>query len=183
MDRDVLQGLLEEGVSLAQIGRQHGLHESTVGYWVEKHGLKAAGKERHAPKGALDRDELETLAQAGLSTRQIAERLHRSQVTVRHWLREYGLTTSWAERRHGSATGSEHMTLECARHGRTTFRLRSSGGYRCLECRKEAVTARRRKVKQILVEEAGAHARSVDMTVASRHWSSTISFRPRSGLR
>lgn len=155
MDRESLRRLLDEGVSLAEIGRRHGLHESTVAYWAQKHGLQAAQKEKHAAKGALRREELEPLVEAGLSTRQIAEKLDRSQATVRHWLREYALTTSWAERRRESAEGHLEMTFKCARHGSTKFRLRPSGGYRCLKCRAEAVAARRRKVKQILVEEAG----------------------------
>lgn len=155
MDRESLRRLLDEGVSLAEIGRAHGLHESTVGYWVKQHGLQAAQKGKHAAKGALSREELEPLVEAGLSTRQIAEKLDRSQATVRHWLREHGLTTSWAERRRESSEGRLETTLTCARHGRTKFRLRRSGGYRCLKCRAEAVADRRRKVKRILVEEAG----------------------------
>ena len=44
---------------------------------------------------------------------------------------------------------------ECSRHGLTAFKRRELGGYRCLKCRAEAVTRHRRKVKRILVEEAG----------------------------
>jgi hypothetical protein len=65
----------------------------------------------------------------------------------------------WAERRRASAANRQEITLECPRHGPTTFRLRASGGYRCLKCRAEAVAARRRKVKQILVAEAGSACR------------------------
>ena len=35
------------------------------------------------------------------------------------------------------------------------FSRRSSGGYRCNKCRAEAVSRRRRKVKQLLVQDAG----------------------------
>jgi len=31
-----LQGFLEEGLSLAQIGRRLDRHESTVAYWIQK---------------------------------------------------------------------------------------------------------------------------------------------------
>jgi 5-methylcytosine-specific restriction endonuclease McrA len=37
----------------------------------------------------------------------------------------------------------------------TAFALRAEGGWRCLKCRSEAVTRRRKRVKEILVAEAG----------------------------
>jgi 5-methylcytosine-specific restriction endonuclease McrA len=40
-------------------------------------------------------------------------------------------------------------------HGLTTFAHRSEGGWRCLKCRSEAVTRRRKRVKELLVAEAG----------------------------
>jgi transposase len=166
MDRDVLRGLLEEGVSLAEIGREHGLHESTVGYWVGKHGLKAARQERHAAKGPLDRDELETLVQAGLSTRQIADRLHRSQATIRYWLKRHGLEAlarpgkrSRSDAERARAAGMTHALLICQRHGETKHLRDARGSFRCTRCRAEAVVRRRRKVKQILVAEAGGRCR------------------------
>jgi hypothetical protein len=51
------------------------------------------------------------------------------------------------------------VALDCPHHGVTLFQLRAEGGYRCLKCRSEAVTRRRRKVKRILVEEAGGACR------------------------
>lgn len=44
---------------------------------------------------------------------------------------------------------------ECPRHGMTNFRLRRDGHHRCARCASEAVSRRRRRVKQTLVEEAG----------------------------
>lgn len=73
MDRAELQALLAEGLSLAEIGRRHGLHESTVGYWVKKHGLKAAQQEKHAARGGLQREYLETLVEEGKTIAEIAE--------------------------------------------------------------------------------------------------------------
>lgn len=159
MDRGELEDMLSQGMSLAEIGRRVGRHESTVAYWVEKHGLRASGSERHAAKGALSRVELAELIDAGMSTSQIAEALERSKTTVRHWLREYGLLTEWGNRRRASGDGQVELTLECLRHGTTTFRRRNKGGYRCSKCRAEAVSRRRRKVKRILVEEAGGACR------------------------
>jgi transposase-like protein len=155
MDRAELQELLEQGLSLAEIGRRHGPHESTIGYWVKKHGLKASRREKHAAKGGLRREDLEALVEAGASIAQIAEALDRSRATVRHWLREYGIKTRAAERQGLVRGGQIDVPLECRHHGVTTFRRRDGGGYRCLKCRSEAVAARRRKVKAILVREAG----------------------------
>ena len=46
-------------------------------------------------------------------------------------------------------------TAICPIHGETEFVYRSDGGMRCKRCRCDAVVKRRRRVKQILVEEAG----------------------------
>lgn len=92
---------------------------------------------------------------AGLSTEEIAEVVGRSKTTVRHWLREYGLRTQWAERRQASSEHLPKLMLTCSRHGLTVFRRRTTGGYRCARCRAEAVSRRRRKLKLLLVEEAG----------------------------
>ncbi len=155
MDRAALETMLGEGLSLAEIGRRVGRHESTVAYWLAKYGLRAVGHERNAPRGGLARPDLETLVEAGLSAVQIAEALERSKTTVRYWLLEYGMTTAWATRRQASARREQTLTLDCARHGSTTFARRGSGGYRCGKCRAEAVARRRRKIKRLLVEEAG----------------------------
>src|ERR1700733_9922361 len=93
MDRTELQALLAEGLSLAEIGRRHGLHESTVGYWAKKHGLKAAQQEKHAVRGGLAREDLRALVDSGASIAQIADAMDRSKATVRHWLKLYGLKT------------------------------------------------------------------------------------------
>jgi transposase len=156
MDRKLLERLLGQGLSLAEIGRRSGAHESTIGYWVKKHGLQAAKRDRHGARGPLSRAELTTLVVAGLSTGQIAERVGRSKTTVRHWLREYNLTTAHAVRRRAAAVeGGQALVSTCAKHGSTTFVKRRAGGYRCGKCRAEAVTRRRRKIKRLLVEEAG----------------------------
>ncbi len=172
MDRASLEQLLCQGLSLAEIGRRFGLHEATVGYWVKKHGLRAANHEKHLAKGGLTRVQLEPLVQQGLSIAQIAAVVGRSNATVRHWLKEFGLRTVWAERRRASNDHQEKLLLSCPRHGLTTFRRRSKGGYRCAKCRAEAVARRRRKVKRILVDEAGGACRlcGYDRCVAALHF-------------
>ncbi len=155
MDRAVLEQMLGEGLSLAEIGRRMGRHEATVSYWLKRHGLRAAHWRRHAPKGPLERAQLASLVAEGMSTTQIAEVLGRSKGCVRHWLREYDLTTVWAERQRALCAGQRAMTLSCPRHGATIFRVTGKGGYRCAKCNAEAVSRRRRKVKRTLVAEAG----------------------------
>ena len=55
MDRAALEQMLGDGLSLAEIGRRFGRHESTIAYWAEKHGLRAANRDKHAAKGGLER--------------------------------------------------------------------------------------------------------------------------------
>jgi 5-methylcytosine-specific restriction endonuclease McrA len=45
--------------------------------------------------------------------------------------------------------------MSCPSHGETEFWLEGRGYYRCKRCRSEAVARRRRKMKTILVAEAG----------------------------
>lgn len=157
-----LEELLARGLSLAAIGRRLGRHESTVAYWVEQHGLQAAHCDRHLARGALEQETLWELVAEGASIAEIAESVGRSKATVRHWLRRFGLKTSGrAGRRPSSAvTGAKEaglasVRMQCPRHGETDFCLDARGCYRCRRCRSTAVTRRRRRMKAILVQEAG----------------------------
>jgi transposase len=162
MDRASLEQLLGRGLSLAEIGRRFDLHEATVGYWVKKHGLQAAHRDRHAARGGIALDELQPLVDADMSITQIAETVDRSKATVRHWLLRYGLKTRGGAGRRPSGqakaakqAGLATVTMRCSLHGDTDFCLSSRGYYRCKLCRSAAVARRRRKMKTILVEEAG----------------------------
>jgi transposase len=158
--------MLGEGLSLAEIGRRLERHESTVSYWVDRHVLRANGHERHAARGALAKDRLEALVEAGMSTSEIAAAMERSKTSVRHWLRKHGLKT---RRSAGSrpreatvvarAQGLSEVLLSCPRHGEVCHVRDGRGSFRCRRCRAEAVVRRRRRVKQILVEEAGGRCR------------------------
>jgi excisionase family DNA binding protein len=153
----VLEGYLREGLSLDKIGELTARHPTTVGYWVKRHRLAAVHRDRHAARGGIDKNTLAGLVDAGLTTREIAERLGFSQSTVRHWLRRHGLRTHRARREetHGvRGVDDSRRTMVCRRHGSTDFWLDNGGIYRCLRCRSEAV-ARRRRLKEILVSEAG----------------------------
>jgi transposase-like protein len=162
MDCASLEQLLRQGLSLATIGRRFGLQEATVSYWVKKHGLQAVNYGKHKARGGLTWDELEPLVESGATIAQIAEAVDRSKATVRHWLTRYDLKTRGGPGRRPAAqakaakqAGLVTVTMRCARHGDTEFSLTGRGYYRCKQCRSAAVSRRRRKVKAILVEEAG----------------------------
>src|SRR6185437_7416964 len=174
VERWVLEEWLAEGLSLEDMGRRAGRHPSTVSYWLRKHGLSPVGAERHRARGALDRDELAALIDAGLSIRGIAAATGRSATTVRHRLRRHQLETRLAAIRRivASADGAD-LQLLCGRHGRTTFRMRASDEqYRCLPCRSEQVIARRRRARASLVVEAGGKCASCgyDRYVGALHF-------------
>ena len=156
MERDWLEARLAEGRSIEAIAKEVGKHPSTVGYWVTKFGLASLHSERHAAKGAPSPDMVAALVEEGLTIQQMAERLGASATTVRHWLRRYGLTTLRARRSAGAERGQQVVIRHCRHHGFTAWARTGTGGrYRCKRCRSEHVSARRRRVKRLLVEEAG----------------------------
>jgi hypothetical protein len=166
MDRTQLKAWLDAGLSLPQIGALTNRDPSTVGYWVKKYGLTANGKERYAPRGGLTREQLEPLVEAKMTLDEMAAELDRSPSTVRHWLKRHGLKThGWRGRRPRASrreieaamrNGTRTLVASCPSHGMTEFAIVTSTGHlRCKRCRSEAVQRRRRKVKRILVEEAG----------------------------
>lgn len=172
MDRSWLERELAAGRSIEALARETGRHPSTIAYWVNKHGLASSHAARHAARGGIDREVLVALVDRGLSVRAIGQELGVSYATVRHWLGRYGLQTRRASRSRALSTSVVERedglaTAECPRHGVTDFTRRHGGAWRCLKCRSEAVSARRRRVKAALVVEAGGccvicgYARSV----------------------
>jgi transposase-like protein len=162
VDKQSLQLLLDQGMSIERIAKRFGKDPSTISYWMNKHGLESPYRERHAAKGGIERERLEELVEAGMTTAEIAGEVGLSKGSVRHWLRRFGLKTtrSRGRRSHdvaraGKEAGVLTVTMTCRHHGETEFYLEGRGYYRCKRCRSEAVTRRRRKVKRILVEEAG----------------------------
>lgn len=163
MDRKLLEEMLAEGRSLEQIGRMVGKHASTVSYWVRKHGLEAAHRDRHLARGGLPADALRALVEAGATHREMAAEFGVSPATVEHWLLELGLRS-----RNGRGPRRVHAPAEpgvdvaqqvCPEHGLTRFRRDRRGSYRCARCQSAAVAARRRQMKAILVKEAGGRCR------------------------
>jgi transposase len=160
MDKGFLEECLAKGMSLEAIGKLAGKHPSTVGYWMQKHGLRANGAARHTPKGGLTRDELEPLVNEGLTIEGIAQHLGIGDTTVRNWLKRHRLKTRRAHRRTALTemrrTGQREIEAECREHGLTRHvSVASERRLRCSKCRADAVSRRRRKVKEMLVAEAG----------------------------
>src|SRR5919202_1935634 len=121
MHRAFLEQQLAAGRSLGRIGALVGKHPSTVGYWVKKHGLTAAHRERHVAKGGLSKQTLERQVAGGASVREIAIEHGVADATVRHWLRQFGLQTQRAARMRASRAAhrseKEVVDLECSHHG------------------------------------------------------------------
>jgi hypothetical protein len=183
MDRELLKGYLERGLSLIEIGTLENRDPSTVGYWVKKHGLAANGRAKYAPLGGLAREQLEPLVEAGATLQETADALDRSVSTVRHWLSKHRLTTRNGVGKRGQfdraaldalvEAGNRTVVGTCDLHGETEFAIVGSRRrLRCKLCRSLAVATRRRKVKEMLVEEAGGRCRlcGYDRYVGALHF-------------
>jgi transposase len=159
MDKQVLETLLGRGLSLERIADRFGIHPSTVGYWVKKHGLSAVHAERHATRGGIPCAVLEHLIRDGGTHRSIAEELDVSVATVRYWLTRFGLETQSTASRRETKAGKQATQISiqrtCKTHGPTEFALYTGGTYRCVRCRGDAVVRRRRMVRETIVREAG----------------------------
>lgn len=159
MEKGSLQQLLAQGLSLEEIGRRFQKHPSTVSYWMSKYGLRAVDRQKHAARGGIELERMKELVEARLSIAQIANEVGLSKTTVRYWLRRYQLRTLPSDRiatvSAARDAGRATLLLECAIHGKTEFVIEGRGYYRCKRCRVRGVTRRRRKVKEILIAEAG----------------------------
>jgi transposase-like protein len=128
-----------------------------------------------AARGGIDEAVLQQLVDEHRSVREIARELGRSPTTVRHWLARYDIESSTARRRNEGAVAlkaaADEAVLPCPVHGPTRH-VRRAGGLRCLACRATAVTERRRRVKRLLVDEAGGACAlcGYDRCVAALHF-------------
>jgi transposase len=162
MDKRFLEDCLAKGMSLPQIGRLVGRSPGTVGYWVKKHGLTANGASRFAPRDGIVEEVLEIAVDQGMTLGELAEELELDISTVRYWLKKYGLPTDsgWCRRSRKLADPvGTRKEMDCRRHGLTGFVMEGRGYYRCMKCRSENVSAWRRRMKRLLVEEAGGECR------------------------
>jgi transposase-like protein len=145
---------LEAGASYEAIARECGCSPSKVSYWAGKYGLTSAQAQRHAGRGGIERAMLEQMIEDGLTVRAIAERLDSSAARIRYWITRHELATTAAVWRATRLAAARDDVRLCATHGLVPHVARASG-FRCRTCAVEQVTARRRRVKRILVEEAG----------------------------
>jgi transposase len=155
VERETLKAYLDAGLSLGRIADLVGKHPSTIGYWVKKHGLTNPRTEKHSAKGGLDRLELERLIDEGMTLRQIAASVGRSLATVRYWMRRFRLETRYASWARDPDLKPQRIQRVCIHHGEVAFIKDGRGHYRCPSCQVARVAGRRRRVKEILVAEAG----------------------------
>jgi predicted Zn-ribbon and HTH transcriptional regulator len=164
MDRTRLEELIARGATLQQIADGAGVHFSTLRRWLRRYGLttqRMAVREtsrdaRVSGAATLLRscsrhgivEHVRDVRGSYRCPRCNGERVaQRRRPRPRHVVRSRGGSVS---------TTLPRVTRTCSRHGETTFAVRSDGrGYRRLRCRSEAVTRRRRRVKALLVQEAG----------------------------
>jgi hypothetical protein len=171
MDRDWLEA---NSPPAARSSRSPARSASTpVGYWVKKHGLRSTRAARHAPRGGVDREALAVLVERGMSVRQIGKELGLSFGAVQHWLKKYELRTEPHHYCRRDAEKPPSILRECPTHGWTDYvRSGARGFYRCPKCAMERVAAYRRRVKEILVEEAGGRCRvcGYDIYIGALHF-------------
>jgi transposase len=162
MDKQSLKLLLGQGLSVERIAKRFGKDPSTISYWMKRHGLESPFADKHAAKGRIERGRLEDLVGAGMTIAEIAVQVDRSNATVRHWLKRYGLRTKNGRgtREPGvteaaRSAGLRSFRRRCGRHGETEFVIEGNGYYRCKKCRADLIMKSRRSVKTRLVAEAG----------------------------
>jgi transposase-like protein len=162
MEKESLEVLLGQGLSVEKIAKRLGKAPQTISYWMDKHGLAAVNREKYAAKGGIDRERLAALVEAGMTIAEIAAEVGLSKTAVRHWLRRHGLKTAHGrgrrpagESRVAPDEAPRIVKLECRHHGQAEFVREGRGYYRCRQCRIESVARRRRKLKVMLVAEAG----------------------------
>ncbi len=159
VDKDFLRKCLAAGMSLKEIGREVGRAPGTVGYWVKRHGLVANGSHKYRPGKGIKLEVLRPLVEEGRTLEQIANELEVGPNTVWYWIAKYGLPKPWQVRAGRVAerlrAGDTRTTRMCRHHGEAEYVMDRPGHWRCRICRRDAVTKRRRKVKRLLVAEAG----------------------------
>jgi hypothetical protein len=160
MTKEFLEQCLAEGLSLEQIGKCAARAPSTVSYHLKKHGLKPVNQQRHQRRGPIPEERLRILHEEGASLKEMAEELERGVATIRYWIDKYGLGPTAGGRRRATLkrareSGKREIQLDCAHHGLTIHIVERCGRVRCKLCRSGAVSESRRRMKRILVEEAG----------------------------
>ena len=103
----------------------------------------------------IDDEELRRLVERGHSVRATAQALGVTVHAVRRRMSDLGLETSRMAAWRENACGSQEIVRRCDVHGEITYRRDGRGTPRCPRCVADRVTARRRRIKELLVAEAG----------------------------
>ncbi len=105
----------------------------------------------------IHRSQLEPLVEGGATLQEMADSLGVGVDKVRYWLAKHGLRTRNRVGRRPNVSGNPLPVAVrvCRRHGETEHVRDPRGYYKCKRCRAEAVARRRRRVKELLVQEAG----------------------------
>lgn len=160
MDQAWLRRQLGRGRSFEAIARDLGCDASSVAYWANKYGLASSHSDKHRPRGGIEEARLRSLVERGLSVRKIAAECDVSPTTVRHWLRRHQLRTQPANYSRRDDEKPGEIFRHCRVHGWTRFRRSGrSNGYRCPTCAAARVARHRRKLKAVLMAEAGGACR------------------------
>jgi hypothetical protein len=95
------------------------------------------------------------MIRGGLTQREMAASEKCSQSTVRYYLKKYGLRTknNQGPRETVIIKGSSWVT--CSLHGSKHMVKRANNKNRCKKCSVEHVAKRRKKIRQMLIEEHG----------------------------
>src|SRR4051794_34330731 len=156
MKKEWLAKRLQSGHSIESIAKDVDLHPSSVYYWLRKHGLRSPYADKHAPRGPMNEALLRSLVGDGCTVAEIAAATGRGSASVRLWLRRYGLQTERQRTYRPDVELPAELERRCRHHGLTRFaRVGEQNHYRCAACTVKRVSDRRRRVKRILVEEAG----------------------------
>lgn len=183
MEKEALELLLKEGLSIERIGALSGKGPSTVSYWMEKYELKAVNGAKHTATGAIGRETLAVLVASGASIAEIAEECDRSKATIRHWLAKYRLETQATVQRRITKAAREaglvRIPRYCRYHGATEFFLERRGTYRCLLCRHQTMARSRERSKKPWSRRPAARACFAATTAMSAVSTFTTSTPPR----
>ena len=107
----------------------------------------------------ISADDLQHQVESGATVSVLAQRFAMSPAAVRRELRRLGLVTRrQAVLREASTARGQGLTslvLRCRVHGELVHHRDVRGSYRCPRCSCDRVAGRRRRIKELLVEEAG----------------------------
>lgn len=159
--KDRYQSLIDKGYTTKQIANELKICWSTVKGHLRKLELKTIHKIDPRP---IEKFTLEELIKQNLSTYDIADKLFRSQGSVKHWIKKYKLKTH-ATNHYGNLTrgykeGDEKTCPKCQRKliiDKKTFYIKSNGNIHawCKECNDKITHQKQLKRKNQCVEYKG----------------------------